>query len=377
MNAIGVFAKSYRFINAAILFPLEFVKSTALLSASGAVGFFVSFALSSNPIIQIIFGTASVLCFSSIMGICFRIIPRGESDDSASKLEQESTINKNLKTKLDSMEESLVEKQTQIEAMRRRGISIIEAEKEFIISTLKLRVNEVVPVTAIVEKGKVKNLDIKSRKKRKISDETYFIVAARRIVKDVHLGIDINKIRFMVSENKKTIYYQIPEIRLSEDIGSGSCDWEQFMVLEPSRGLFESARKAVGSYIPYDPFGLFYSDDSMPVSKFILTVCNGEMPSDVIEAKEELEKRTDNLGMNFESLKNASGNIIRDIRTRVEKIIRHLGYAASESAKSLPAGKSIGFEELFRLPADNQYKNGIASEIIADRGLIVDMMNER
>lgn len=125
--------------------------------------------------------------------------------------------------------------------LRKRGLAVYDTERECFLSLCKVHLYEVYPYDYAIENGELVPWD----KSREVTAYSYRISGARRIQKEAHVGLDLNKIKIKVNYETKRAEYLLPE---TEVYYGGKEENEELhhLVLRADTGFFKKlSNKAV------------------------------------------------------------------------------------------------------------------------------------
>ncbi|MFA6293235.1 MAG: hypothetical protein WC637_15725 [Victivallales bacterium] len=225
---------------------------------------------------------------------------------------------------LDSNKESLRQKDLHVEELKRRGIKVIDSERVFLLSLLKLQLSEVVHIDCLKENGNLMRFDRLWDNEKKIDSDVYRIITSVKINKTIYVGFELNEVRVLL--DGKYVKYVLPPVKITSDIKEDNEEWMPEVMLSPERSIWQKAGNIMGK-----PFG-FYECEWKMINPDV------KKPATIVEDIQKI--RTEMIRGASSSL--SIGKAEREVKMLVkeqiiEKQIKFKGYEPVEE-DSLPEG---------------------------------------
>lgn len=178
--------------------------------------------------------------------ICCRITSRGTHENTKiARLTEELGLKEQeiatWEQKAFLEQQKVANTQAELTNLKHRGMQVFASERECFLSFFRVNLSEVFPYDYLVEDQKLTPWD----GNKEITAGAYRIAGARRIQKEAHVGLDLNKIMVKVDEESRQVEYVLPETEVF--YGSEETNQElHHLVLEADTGFFHKIRhKAV------------------------------------------------------------------------------------------------------------------------------------
>jgi len=256
---------------------------------------------------------------------------KGENNELRRKLEsQKEEMNEKdkvileKKQELDSNKEILRQKDLHVEELKRRGIKVIDSERVFLLSLLKLQLSEVVHIDCLKENGNLIRFDRLWNDDKKIDSDVYRIITSVKINKTIYVGLELNAVRVLLEG--KYVKYVLPPVKITSDIKEDNEEWMPEVMLSPERSMWQKAGNLMGK-----PFG-FYECEWKMLNPDV------KKPATIVEDIQKIRTEMIREASSSLSLEKAEREVRMLVKEQIiEKQIKFKGYEPVEE-DSLPEG---------------------------------------
>ncbi|MFZ2657934.1 MAG: hypothetical protein WAX69_23585 [Victivallales bacterium] len=265
-------------------------------------------------------------------------------DEVETKKKENEALSGKLEAKdkeVSEQKEHLSQRTMQLEELKKRGMNVLESENVFLLSLLKLKLTEVVPIDKLSEDGDLKIFDRSwNSENKKIKDNAYRRITAIRITKTLFIGFNLEDVS--VSASNGTAKYLLPKKPMvTFDLEDQSEDYPiDLIMLKPDRTFYGKLKQSFGVIPGFDrSMRLVFSDyDSESFGIYdctwkIIDQNDKNQPNAMSVVKDErvISKEAKEAYSNSPVIKNASEEVKRRIKMNIiEKQIRYKGYVPLE-----------------------------------------------
>jgi hypothetical protein len=339
--------------------PFDFLRTVVLIVLLESVAF-LSYPILVRSSLHMLVGTGLFLLLAVVLALACKVVFRGSTDSSDSEIEdlesklsemekeKDATI-KNLLKQNTEQSKAISQTNLKMDALMKRGVSIIEAEKELLVSLLKMKLNEVIPVNHLIENSEIKSWDNEWEKDHQIAKNSYRILGAVRVSKDVHLGIKLDDVMLCKNEEKKEISYSLPQIILTSECSKEEKEWALTTIMCPVFSIIDKSQQMVVDNARKIK-DLFRKTEREP-DKMGLEGCEWRLvkgsdkrPPEIENVFMKIEKEIMSLYHSSETLKDAKKYVEDTISKKiVERQIALAGYTPKKVDSFLPEDKIVSF----------------------------------
>jgi hypothetical protein len=251
----------------------------------------------------------------------------------------------------------------EVEELKKRGMNIIESANVFLVSLLRLKLSEVIPVDRLWDGSRFERFDSEWDETGKmITDKSYRRIAAIRITKNLFVGFDLAEVKVAVKD--KTAMYVLPQPKITFDLENQEEEWPIDMILRPERTIGGKLKKIAG-HIPFIGPDASLVDHNECTWKMVRP--DDHKPAEIVKLDRDVLKDAKDAYIGSPAIKNATDEVRCRIRDIVEKQIMFKGYFSQEVDKlpvgcqAMPLMQLLRDDNLMLLPQSPEMSNRAAT----------------